>query len=83
MAQIVEQDDINRFEEIQQEIMILLDEAFDIVRATGSHQMIEQAKSYWYAHVEGNVMSERYRGSMHNMNDTAEQLRDSLEEEED
>lgn len=82
MAKAIEQQDIDRFEEIQQDIMVLLDEALDIVKASGDRSVIERAKSYWYAHIEGNVITERYGGSMHNMNDTREDLVNLLEEEE-
>ncbi len=67
---------IQRFESIMEEIAGLNDEALEIVREVFNKNSREYqaAKSYWYAHIEGNSIGEKYNGSMETMQDTLKLL---------
>jgi len=76
------QEDVNRFEEIMNEIMRLCDEAMTIVRQSGNSTAYEQAKAYWKGHIHqavGNEDNEYVGKATFSMNDTLEKLQSDVE----
>jgi len=70
------EDDINRLEEIQNEMLKLIDEAEDILQNEGDITF-ERARSYWIAHIKTALTSEHdyVGGSMFTMESTIKELR--------
>lgn len=76
------EEDIERLEEIRDELKELIEEAKNLVR--GTHQY-ERARSYWIPHILGAIDkdNEYMGGSMINMQDTIDALREESEPEVD
>jgi len=72
----IEQDDVERFEEIMEEIEDLVDEAYQIARMAESMMIAKRAEAYWKAQILGTV---RGRGSMTPMSDTLDELKEEVE----
>jgi membrane-associated HD superfamily phosphohydrolase len=73
---------VERFEEIMDEIQSLVEEAFTIVRQSGNRTLVARAESYWYPTIARSV---RGNATMFDMNSTLESLKEESEisEEED
>lgn len=71
-------DSIDRLEEIRDEMLNLLEEAIDIVKSNANRSTYDRAKSYWYAHIEGNLSGGKYNGSMTNIDETIEEMKEEL-----
>jgi hypothetical protein len=70
---------IRRLEEIKYEMKDLVSEAKNIVhQVSGGDVRYERAKCYWIAHIEGALDkdNEWLGGSMQNMQDTIDELKD-------
>lgn len=74
---------VERLEDIRNEIGCLNDEALDLTRTASKilhvNRLYEAAKAYWHAHVEGNIIGEKYPGSMENLPDTIQEILDNME----
>lgn len=80
-------DDIDRFEEIIDEIRELAEEAFSIVEgvARGDSVMVERARRYWYPQIIVALSNDHEflaRGS-HTMSDTLKELQDIQQAEDE
>lgn len=64
------QDDINRMQEIRDEIEELAGEALRILRANGEKFAVERAKAYWYGHIMGALGDTDYIDCMATMQQT-------------
>jgi hypothetical protein len=69
-------DDVERLEEIKDEIKELVEEAIGIVRSSGTRTTYETARTYWYAHILGALDKDHefLGGSMTTMEDTIEDV---------
>lgn len=76
--------DIDRLEEIKEELLTLMDEAKHLVRS-GENLTYERARSYWIPHVIMALTKEHeyLGGSMVTMEDTIEELKEQLGPEEE
>lgn len=75
--------DINRLEEIKEEMLELLDEADRLL--SGAEGMVyDRAKAYWIPHIKMALTKEHdyLGGSMETLEDTIEELREPDAEEE-
>lgn len=75
-------DDINRLEEIKDEMSGMLDECDSILRKYRKYgSLYERAERYWMAHIEGALIhgGRWLGGSMHRMEDTIKELEDLKE----
>ncbi len=74
-----------RIMEITEEIRELVQEAMDLVRQEGTSLDRERARSYWYAHILMNLGGDHgyLGGSMCSMEDTARELEEGTDEDED
>jgi hypothetical protein len=79
IAKQLSREDLNRLEEIYDELVQLLREADDIVKDTSQYD-------YWSTHVPGNMFAEEFgdvgRGGGDYMKEVIDRLRDEAEEEE-
>ena len=73
--------DLNRFEEIREEIMELVEEAIGLVPDHAE----PRARAYWYAHIITSITNDHcyMGGSMCSMRDTSDEWEDYDEEEDD
>ena len=80
----VPKEDINRLEEIKEELLELIEEAQRIVSG-GDEMTYQRAKSYWIPHVIMALTKEHewLGGSMETMEDTIEELKEQLQEREE
>jgi hypothetical protein len=79
-------DQVERLQEIQEEMLALLDEAKDILRRSDNKFLYEQARSYWLAHIKTALTNNHdyLGGSMVTMEDTIHGLEaDEGEDEND
>jgi hypothetical protein len=74
-----------RIMEIAEEIRELVQEAMDLVREEGSDVARNRARSYWYAHILTSLGGDHgfMGGSMCSMEDTARELEDSYDEDDE
>lgn len=63
--------DINRFEELMEEVKDRVEEAFALLPDDNDSSIRARAKAYWYEQIMGIVDG---RGSMHTMDDTRKEL---------
>jgi hypothetical protein len=63
----------------------LLDEAHDILRTSEDHFTLRRAESYWFAHIKVALDKEHayLGGSMCSMQDTIDELSESMEDVQD
>lgn len=68
---------IDRLEEIKDEMKALVREAIGLVRGTKEY---ERARAYWYGHIVSNLDDDHtYLGHQTTIQDTVEALREELE----
>ena len=74
--------DINRFQEIQDEIDSLTDEALSIIKLNCSKKEYESAKAYWHPQIKKVIRddTEWLGGSMHSMEKSLEALNKAYDE---
>lgn len=73
-----------RILDIKDEIIELLQEAMDLVREHGTDSERGRARSYWYGHIRTSLDNNHgFLASSITMADTAEELMEEVEEEEE
>jgi len=80
---IIESSDIERLREIEDEIIDLANEAFDIIDDTSEES---RSKAYWFGEVCSAMNGERYpesQCSLRNVTDTLEEYAEEEEEDDD
>lgn len=69
-----------RLEMLEGDMKDVLREMYNVLRDTGDREILDTARSYWLAHIDGAMTG---RGSMVSLKDTLEDLMDLADEEEE